>query len=88
MTPSRRESQGAIDFDAALQGYACGYDEPEVLLRSAGLVLGSTIPLDDEHARAIARLTGSIARLATYDDAGRAVQRWFAGKAEAGTTVW
>jgi hypothetical protein len=86
--PSERETQGAIDFDAALEGYACGYDEPEVLLRFAGLVLGSTIPLDDEHARAIARLTGFIVRLATYDDAGRAVQRWFAAKAEAGITDW
>jgi hypothetical protein len=71
--PTERETQGASDFDAALEGYACGYDDPEVLLRSAGLVLGSTIPLDDEHARAIARLTGAIVKLTTYDDAGRAV---------------
>jgi hypothetical protein len=49
--PTERETHGAIDFDAALEGYACGYDDPEVLLRSAGLVLGSTIPLDEEHAR-------------------------------------
>ena len=82
--PSERETQGAIDFDAALEGYACGYDEPEVLLRAAGLVLGSTILLDPEHARAIAELTGAIGELATYDDAGRAVQRWFAAEDEAG----
>jgi hypothetical protein len=84
--PSERETQGAIDFDAALEGYASGYDDPEVLLRAAGLVLGSTIPLDEEHARAIAELTGAIVELATYDDAGRAVQHWFAAKEEAG--VW
>jgi hypothetical protein len=86
--PSPRETQGAIDFDAALEGYACGWDDPEVLLRAAGLVVGSTIPIDEEHARAIAELTGAIVKLATYDDAGRAVQRWFAAKAEAGITGW
>ena len=84
--PTERETQGAIDFDAALGAYACGWDDPEALLRAAGLVLGSTIPLDDEHAKAIAELTGAIIRLATYDDAGRAVQRWFAAKEEA--EVW
>jgi hypothetical protein len=86
--PTERETQGAINFDAALEGYASSYDPPEVLLRAAGLVLGSTIPLDDEHARAIAQLTGAIVKLATYDDAGRAVQRWFAAKAEVGITGW
>jgi hypothetical protein len=86
LRPSQRETQGAIDFDAALEGYACGYDDPEVLLRAAGLVLGSTILIDDEHARAIAELTGAIVKLRSYDDAGRAVQRWFAAKEEAG--VW
>jgi hypothetical protein len=82
--PSERETQGAIDFDAALEGYACSYMEPEELLRAAGLVRGCTISLDPDHARAIARLTGAIVKLATYDDAGRAVQRWFASKEEAG----
>jgi hypothetical protein len=86
--PTPRETQGAIDFDAALEGYASGYDDPEVLLRAAGLVLGSTILLDPDHARAIAELTGAIVKLATYDDAGRAVQRWFAAKEEAGITAW
>ena len=82
--PSERETQGAIDFDAAVEGYACGYDDPELLLRAAGLVLGCAIPLDEEHAMAIARLTGAIVKLEDYDDAGRAVQRWFAAKEEAG----
>jgi hypothetical protein len=54
-----------------------------MLRRAAGLVLGSTIPLDEEHARAIARPTGAIVRRKTYDDAGRAVERWFAAKQEA-----
>jgi hypothetical protein len=59
-----------------------------MLLRAAGLVLGSNIPLDEEHARAIARLSRAIVKLMTYDDAGRAVQRWFAARAEAGITGW
>jgi hypothetical protein len=84
MIPSQRETQGAIDFDAALEGYAGCYMEPEELLRAAGLVRGSTILLDPEHATATARLTGAIVKLATYDDAGRAVQRWFAAREEAG----
>ncbi|HEY1246083.1 MAG TPA: hypothetical protein VGF29_14750 [Hyphomicrobiaceae bacterium] len=86
--PSQRETQGAIDFDAALEGYASGYMEPEELLRAAGLVRDSSLPIDEEHARAIARLTGAIVKLADYGDAGRAVQRWFAAKAEAGITRW
>jgi hypothetical protein len=84
MIPSQRETQGAIDFDAALEGYAGCYMDPEDLLRAAGLVRGSTIPLGLDHARAVARLTGTIVKLATYDDAGRAVQRWFAAQDEAG----
>lgn len=59
-----------------------------MLLRAAGLVLGCGIDLDEERAAAIARLTGAIVKLETYDDAGRAVQRWFAAKAEAGITDW
>jgi hypothetical protein len=81
---SERETQGAIDFDAALEGYACGYVEPEELLRATGLVLGSTIPLDPEHASAIAHLTGASVKLTTYDDAGHALRRWFAAKEEMG----
>jgi hypothetical protein len=82
--PSQRETQGAIDFDAALEGYTGGYDDTEVLLCAAGLVIGSTVPLDPEQATAVARFTGAIVTLATYDDAGRAVQRWFADKPERG----
>jgi hypothetical protein len=50
MNQSQRETEGAIDFDAALEGYPCCYMEPEDLLRAAGLVRGSTIPLEPDHA--------------------------------------
>ncbi|HEY1244034.1 MAG TPA: hypothetical protein VH913_06535 [Hyphomicrobiaceae bacterium] len=82
--PSEREAAGAINFDAAIEAYVCGYVEPEDLLRAAGLVRDCSLPIDEEHARAIARLTGAIVKLEDYGDAGRAVQRWFAAKAEAG----
>jgi hypothetical protein len=78
-----REISGALDFDAALQAYLDGGD-PEDLLRAAGMVIGSTIPLDPEHAEAIAELTGTTCELLDYDDAGRAVRRWFAQMAEPG----
>jgi hypothetical protein len=74
---------GAIDFDAALEAYTFGGDA-EALLRAAGNVLGSTIPLDPEHAEAIAELTGCTCMLEDYDDAGRAVRRWFALMGETG----
>jgi hypothetical protein len=41
-------------------------------------VIGSTVPLDREHAEAIAKLTGTTCELADYDDASRAIRRWFA----------
>jgi hypothetical protein len=74
---------GAIDFDAALEAYTFGGDA-EALLRAAGNVLGSSIPLDPEHAEAIAELTGCTWMLEDYDDAGRAVRRWFALMGEPG----
>jgi hypothetical protein len=83
-----RETQGAIDFDAALEGYACGYMDAEDLVRAADLVIGSPIPLDPDHAKAIGRLTGAIVELETYDDAGRAVQRWGTAMAEAASGGW
>ena len=59
-----RETAGAIDFDAALEAYL--YDgDPEELLRAAGLVVGSTLPLEPERAEAIAKLTGTTASLPT-----------------------
>jgi hypothetical protein len=71
-----RETSGAIELSAALEAYLNGGD-PEDLLRAAGLVIGSTVPLDPERALVIAALTGCSCELADYD-AGRAVRRWFA----------
>jgi hypothetical protein len=80
-----RETSDVIDFDAALEAYIDGEDaEAEDLLRAAGNVLGSTFPLDSEHADGIAELTGCRCVLEDYDDAGRAVRRWFATMAEPG----
>jgi hypothetical protein len=83
--PSRarfnRETSGAIDFDAALEAYLNGGDA-EGLLRAAALVLGSNIPLDEKLAETIADLTTAICE--DYDDAGRAVRRWFALMGEPG----
>jgi hypothetical protein len=42
------------------------------------MVIGSTLPLDPEHAEAIAELTGCPNALVDYEDAGRAVRRWLA----------
>jgi hypothetical protein len=72
-----REEAGCIDFDAALETYLCGGD-PEDLLRAAVLVLGSAVPLAPERAEAVAELTGCACEILDYDDAVRAVRRWFA----------
>jgi hypothetical protein len=77
------EEAGAIIFDAALEGYFEAGDAEE-LLQAAALVMGSDIPLDEEKAEAIAALTGCTDVLADYDDAARAVRRWFATMAEPG----
>jgi hypothetical protein len=72
-----REITACVDFDAALADFVASGD-PEELLRTAGMVTGSRIPLDAEHALVVAELTGWTAELLDYDDAGRAVRRWFA----------
>ena len=72
-----RETSGAINFDTALDAYLDGGD-PEELLCAATLVVGTTIALGPERADAIADLTGTDYELADYDDAGRAIRRWFA----------
>jgi hypothetical protein len=77
-----REAQKALNFDVALKAYLDGGD-PEELRRAAGLVIGSTVPLDPDHAEAIAKLTGTTCELADYDDASRAIRRWFAMMDEA-----
>jgi xanthine dehydrogenase iron-sulfur cluster and FAD-binding subunit A len=72
-----REVSGAIDFDAALELYLETGDA-EDLLRAAGLVLGSMVPIDPERARAVEALTGTPYEIADYDDAAHAVRRWYA----------
>ena len=48
-------------------------------------MVGSTIPLDPKVAELVADLTGtSYDVLADYDDAGRAIRRWFATMWEPG----
>jgi hypothetical protein len=73
----------AANFEAALEAYLDGGDAEE-LLRASALVLGSSIPLEGERAGTIALLTGCTCTLEDYDDAGRAVRRWFALKGEPG----
>ncbi|HWE19990.1 MAG TPA: hypothetical protein VG758_22880 [Hyphomicrobiaceae bacterium] len=51
-------------------------------MRAAAVVLGSNIPLDEKLAETIADLT--TANCDDYDDAGRAVRRWFALMGEPG----
>jgi hypothetical protein len=68
------------EFDAYLQGGDVG-----ALLRASYKVAGSSIEMDPKRAFAIAELTGSQDKqLVDYDDAGRAVRRWFALMAEPG----
>jgi hypothetical protein len=78
-----RAEAGCIDFDDALEMYLDGGDAEE-LLRASALVVGSTIPLDEERAEIIAVVTGCACVPVDYDDAGRAVRRWFALVAEPG----
>ena len=47
-------------------------------------MVGSTIPLDPEFAEYIAELTGTSHEIVDYDDAGRAIRRWFAAMWEPG----
>ena len=83
-----REAAGAIDFDAALEAYLTFAERDasviEPLLQAASMVVGSTVALDPEKADAIADLTGSTYELVDYDDAGRAIRRWFAAMWEPG----
>jgi hypothetical protein len=79
-----REEAGCMDFDAALEAYLEGEDA-ENLLRATSMVVGSSIELDPERAFIVAELTGTCLEvLQDYDDAGRAVRRWFAQMQEPG----
>jgi hypothetical protein len=79
-----REINCAIEFEAAFEAYLIGDGDPEDLLCAAALVAGSTIPLNPERAETIADLTGTSDELEDYDDAGRAIRRWFAAMWEPG----
>jgi hypothetical protein len=73
-----REEAGCIAFDAALDEYLEGGD-PEDLLRATYMLAGSAAELDPERAFIIGEVTGVCCEtLQDYDDAGRAVRRWFA----------
>jgi hypothetical protein len=74
----------ALDLDAALEAFACRAYDDEALASAAGRVIGSTVPVDPELAKAIADLTGAVVSLKTYDGAGRALQGWLAARREAG----
>ena len=76
-----RAASGAITFDAAIETYMETGDA-EDLLEAAAVVLGSDIPLDEEKAHMVALITGCPCMLEDYDDAARAVRRWFAQMAE------
>ena len=78
-----REKADCIDFDDALEAYLDG-GAPAELLRAACTVAGTAIPLHAEQAEVISELTGCACQLLDYDDAGRAVRRWFALMAEPG----
>lgn len=81
-----RESEGATDFDAALEQYLDGGDS-EALLRAAAIVIECELPLTREHADAISKLTGESIEIESYSDAGHAIRRWFATLDEASWTA-
>jgi hypothetical protein len=79
-----REEEGCLDFDAELDAYLEGGDAG-ALLRAAYAVAGSAIQMDPKRAFVVAELTGACDELLVdYDDAGRAVRRWFATMWEPG----
>jgi hypothetical protein len=78
-----REEARCLEFDAALADYIAGGDAEE-LLCAAILVVGNFGPIDPIRADAIAELTACSWEVTDYDDAGRAVWRWFAQMQEPG----
>ena len=78
------EQADGIAFDVALDEYLGGGD-PEALLGAACMLVGSAAELDPERAFIVAELTGTCCEtLQDYDDAARAIKRWFALMAEPG----
>jgi hypothetical protein len=79
-----RETSGAVDFDAALEGYIQG-GNPEELLQAAGKIIDCHLRIDPEHADAISELTDNLdIEIETYADAAHAIRRWFATMWEPG----
>jgi hypothetical protein len=79
-----REEEECINFDIEFDAHLEGGDV-RALLRAAYKVAGSTIEMDPKRAFTVARLTGECDELLVdYDDAGRAVRRWFALMGEPG----
>ncbi|HWE21117.1 MAG TPA: hypothetical protein VG758_28790 [Hyphomicrobiaceae bacterium] len=79
-----REEANCIEFDAELDAYMEG-GHVVALLRAAHDVAGSAIEMDPKRAFAIAKLTGACDELLVdYDDAARAIRRWFAQTLEPG----
>ena len=73
-----RETSGAVDFDAALEGYTQGGNSEE-LLQAAGKVIECHLRIDPKHADTISGLTDNLdIEIETYADAAHAIRRWFA----------
>lgn len=73
-----RDEAVCIEFDAALDAYLEDGDVGS-LLAAAHEVAGSAIEMHPERVFAVAELTGARDEwLVDYDDASRAVRRWFA----------
>jgi hypothetical protein len=78
-----QEEARCIDFDAALANYIAAGDA-EGLLCAATAAIGSFVPIDPLRADTIAELTGCGWEIKDYDDAGRAIRRWFTQMREPG----
>jgi hypothetical protein len=75
---TRRRFDREVAFDAALSAYQRG-GNPEGLLRAAGAVIDSKIPIAPEHADRISEMTDQLnIEVETYGDAAYAVRRWLA----------
>jgi hypothetical protein len=75
---SRRRLDREAAFDAALSAYRHG-GNPEGLLRAAGAVIDSKIPIAPEYADRISEMTDQLnIEIGAYGDAACAVRRWFA----------
>ena len=71
------EATSCINFDAALKAYRDGND-PAALLRAAGKVIDSSLPIALEHADTISVVTDNLnIEIETYGDAAHAIRRWF-----------